>query len=136
MRAATTISVCALVALLFVSVGVNGWLAYERETARELVEEARQFGFLPRLERPACGWVKVPRCANCGRFHAPPPAIVLPGPGFDPAPIEIFPTPAPREVIPDVDPDKFTPDGADGDRGGPIFDGALSDESKTLIANR
>jgi len=136
MRAATTIAVCALVALLFVSVGLNGWLAYERETARELVDEARQFGFVPRTEQPACGWVKVPRCAKCYRFHAPP-AYVLPGPGFEPAPIEVFPTPAPpRDAIPDDDPARFLPDADAAIGRGRIFDGALSDQGKTLIAYR
>jgi len=135
MQGSSIVAVVALVLVLFASIAANVFFAVERESTRGQLDEARRFGYLPVTDRPGCGWVKVPRCERCGRFHAPP-AFVLPGPGFDPAPIEVFPTPAPREVIPDIDPAKFTPDDDAGDRCGPIFDGALSDESETLIANR
>ena len=146
MRGSATIAVFALVVLLFASVGVNGWLAYERETAREQIDEARRYGFLPETERPGCGWVKVPRCENCGRFHAPPPTI-FPGP----APLEVHPRPGPRiEVFPFPGPLRgIRPfsgaiedaiedalEDVDGLPAGDHHAGGISDDGETLLCMR
>jgi len=134
MRAAATVAVVALVIMLFASVTLVGFLVYDREATRAQLDEARRFGFLPIAERPGCGWVKVPRCERCGRFHAPPPPIVFPGPAISPEMIEVYPTPAPPrlDVIP-PDRDDVTPDDFDAYEGR-IYDGAFSDQGDTRIA--
>lgn len=91
----------ALVVLLFASVALNIFLAIERETTRETLDEARRHGYVAVEERPGCGWVRAPRCEGCGRFHASPPLrpsdpcapmLILPGPAPE---LEVYPTPAP-----------------------------------------
>ncbi|MEE9533709.1 MAG: hypothetical protein V3W06_04770 [Acidimicrobiia bacterium] len=111
MKAAT-----ALVVLLFASVALNVFLAIDRETTRQTLDEARRHGYVAVEERPGCGWVRVPRCEGCGRFHASPPlrpsgpctpTLILPGPVADPAIFETHPTLAPPRE--DFEPERPEP---------------------------
>ena len=117
----------ALVILLFASIALNAFLAIERETTRETLDDARRHGFAAVEDRPGCGWVRVPRCGGCGRFHVRtetvrrpyiidgefqppfdqyPPSMILPGPAPTLAPpreeFETYPTPVPVPVPEDA----------------------------------